>query len=55
MRHKDFNVENPHTNYGDKKKPRGLRQLIQIHYMKSSYIDLLAHFTLKTYSPIPTT
>ena len=24
MRHKDFYVDNPHTNYGDK-KPRGLR------------------------------
>ena len=53
-RYKDFYVENPHTNCGDK-KPRGLRLLIKIHYMRSSYTNLPYRFTLKTYPLVPTT
>ena len=47
-------MENPRINYGDKKS-RGLRPLILIHYMRSSYTNLLGRFTLKTYTPVPIT
>ena len=50
MRHMIFYVKNPHTNYGNKKKPWGLKHSNLNLLYKSSYIDLSGHFTLNTYS-----
>ena len=47
-------MKNPHIKYGDKKS-WGLRPLIKIQCMRTSYIDLPYHFSLKTNSLVLTT
>ena len=52
--YKNFYMENPHTNRGNKKL-RDLTPQIYIHYMRLNHTNLSGCFTIKTCSPYPTT